>query len=360
MSNPLHDLFGISGPELVTSGEVRVGHGSIDRLPEPLRQEPFHEPGALARWYRGDIQATGGSDTSGRQVNLQGRAADLLQLGMTVIMTDVEPQLPEISEWLRDLEAEVGAPYGCSQLYAFANSAGSGLPVHHDTYDQIVIQLVGRKQFHHAANPFADRPAIPYAHGGPHHDLVPMVYGSELPSEDAVTALDWQCTVLEPGTALYLPHGTWHRTTHQEEECLSATITLRAPTNASLISQWLQRWLFQFPEWRERTYGGWSSNNTNAVERLTALVDQLAEELGSLDPSTAFSAWELHRHVANAQPYPWVRTFDYWLRQPHIHASIRPDPNHKHQIRVDLIPENRALAPRWVVSPSASSSASYG
>jgi hypothetical protein len=46
---------------------------------------------------------------------------------------------------------------------AFANAAGSGLPLHHDRYDQLFFQIRGRKQFQYAPNGYVGTPDLQFS-----------------------------------------------------------------------------------------------------------------------------------------------------------------------------------------------------
>ncbi len=76
--------------------------------------------------------------------------------------------LPKSNEWLRGLEATLGLPE-CSSMMAFANSAGSGLSLHHDRYDQLFFQIRGRKVFQHAPNGYVENPDVQFSPCGPAH-----------------------------------------------------------------------------------------------------------------------------------------------------------------------------------------------
>src|SRR3546814_1181467 len=59
---------------------------------------------------------------------------------------------------------------------------------------------------------------------------------------------------MQPGSVLFLPRGTWHRT-EALEPSLSLSIVVRPPVLADALLDWLQPWLLGDARWRLPLYG---------------------------------------------------------------------------------------------------------
>jgi 50S ribosomal protein L16 3-hydroxylase len=108
------------------------------------------------------------------------------------------------------------------------------------------VQLAGRKRWELAANTALPYPLSPHVAGGPVHALnqhaAAALADREMPA-DTITH------VLEPGAALFVPRGMWHRT-HALDDSLSLSFGLRAPSRAEQLLEALGDELGRDPAWR--------------------------------------------------------------------------------------------------------------
>ena len=262
---------------------IRVQHGPLTRLPELFRQALLQQPDRLVDAYRGPL-SFGRGLRSPQTFDSRANAASLLQLGLTVFLQDVEPVLNGATEFLRALERELGVAPGCARLSAFASAGDDGVSCHYDAEDVISLQLLGRKTFYVA--PMSEIP-LPYgAQFGPDMVAVENLYEQArkgFPDPDGAT---FQAFDLQPGSVLYLPRGTWHRTEAQEPS-LSLSIVIRPQVLAEALLGWLQPWLLGDVRWRLPLYGSTQAHRSALKPLLNELATRLSQ--GAEQPILSWS-----------------------------------------------------------------------
>ena len=281
----LGQLFGAAG--LITEGAtwpsaVRVEHGALARLPELFRHPLLHSIDALAERYRGPL-SFGRGLRSPQTFDSQANAASLLQLGLTVFLQDLGPVLPGTPVFLRALERELGVAPGSARLSAFASAGDDGVSCHYDAEEVISIQLLGRKTFHVA--PMTEI-AVPYgAQFGPDMVAVENLYEQARHGFPDPAGAVFESHDMQPGSVLFLPRGTWHRT-EALEPSLSLSIVIRPPVLADALLGWLRPWLLGDARWRVPLYGAAAEQ----ADALQGLLGELAARLTD-DAATAVLAW---------------------------------------------------------------------
>jgi hypothetical protein len=325
MVDPIPALFGGRGArELFAGGEFVACHGERSRLPPFLREGLLQGAGNLCRNFTGSVQIANGDAARGAQVALgRSAAATLLDLGLTVAFDALEQHLDGAAPWLRGLEAALGVPAESVRLMGFANAPGSGLSLHHDVHDQLLIHLQGQKTFLWQPNRYLSSPSDRFAHGSRPMKAFGADYQDGFPaSPDDVMAAGMASVVLQPGSALFVPGGLWHATAGQTEQTMSVAVIVEAPSRAEVLLNWLGWHLRQSPEGRARAYGGWSTEPSAAVEGLRALTDALTERMP--DPALAFAAWSLDRSFARPAHFPAGAPFERFIRLPFAEVMMRP------------------------------------
>ncbi len=346
MGDPLVEIFGSSTFELFTGGKFVVTHGALERFPAFMRNGPMASIDDLCRHYVGPLEVAQGTAEGGLQVPVTDvHASALLQLGLTVYFTELRRSLPESRPWLRSLERALGLPE-CTSLAAFSNAPGSGLGLHHDRFDQLFFQLQGKKTFRHAPNGFVANPDIqfsPFAAALPEFG---QTYrdGFLAKSEDLVRGR-LETIVLEPGSAFFMPAGTWHTTADQAENSLSMVAVVRAPSRLDLLLNFLRYYASQSPEWRARPYGGFSADPALAAparSSFTELTAALGKRLEQLDTNGAFGAWTAHGYTVGIQSeYPHGVAFERYIRLPNSSVRLEPDESGKLRCIVESGPTSR-------------------
>ena len=324
--DPLSPIFGTSARELFAKRALFVTHGALERFPTFMRSGPLESVDSLCRHYTGPLEVAQGTPELGIQVAVRdAHASALLRLGLTVYFTELRRALPFAGTWLKALEASLGVPE-CTTLAAFANATGSGLSWHHDRFDQLFFQLRGKKHFRYAPNRYVENPDIqfsPVAHALPEFGRT-YRHGFPLRSDDFQED-EQQALVLEPGSAFFMPAGTWHTTAEQTEESLSMVVVVRAPSRLDLLLNLLDYYAGQAPEWRARAYGAWSNGGSQSAEHdaIARLSRELGERLKKLDATKAFGAWTSHGYTTGTlSEYPRSARFERFIRLPNSSALI--------------------------------------
>jgi hypothetical protein len=320
----------MAATELFAKKELTLVHGTLECFPAFMREGPMQSIDALARHYQGPLEVSQGKPENGIQIPVRdAHASALLRLGLTVFFLDMKRALPASERWLGALEASLGLPE-CATLSAFANAPGSGLSVHHDRFDQLFFQIRGEKSFRYAPNDFVEQPDVqfsPFAAALPEWGQT-YRHGYPLSTEELL-AKDFRNVTLKPGTAFFMPAGTWHTTSEQTQAALSLVVAVRAPSRVEVLMNFLRYYAGQSPAWRARPYGGWGSDEARRAsesETFSELLRELGERLPSLEPSAAFGAFSAHAFSVGMQAeYPRSFRFERYVRLPNSSAEIEDD-----------------------------------
>ena len=210
--------------------DLFIAHGEKSRLPGALLDAELNDFHAIARRYKG-IVSFFGSDRSPNMMPVDGiNAAAPYQFGLSVYLTDIAPYFPDVAGLLRGLEGELGVNDGCARAGLFASPTTSGISCHYDAVDIFSIQLRGAKRFEVAPVRELPRPSgHQYIPGNrPIDDLYPQA-GSGFPHwRDA----SFESIEMTPGSVLFMPRGTWHRT-EASEDSIAVSIGLSPTSTAS-------------------------------------------------------------------------------------------------------------------------------
>ena len=330
VSDPLQQIFGVPAARLFESPELVVAHGALERFPAFMHEGPMASIESLCKSYVGSLEVARGSVIDGIQTGVSGvHPSALLRLGLTVFFPDLKRGIPRSNEWLRSLEASLGLPE-CASLMAFANAAGSGLSLHHDRHDQLFFQIRGQKRFQYAPNGYVRNPDLQFSPFGPAHADFGRSYQCGFPlTAEEVLAKGFRSVDLQPGSAFFMPSGTWHTTAEQPSESLSLVVAVRAPSQLDLLQNLLSYYAGQSSAWRARPYGGWSGEPDVArvVERnLAELVRDLSERLKDVPAADAFKAWSAHGFTLGTQSqYAVNQRFERYIRLPNSSVRFEDD-----------------------------------
>jgi ribosomal protein L16 Arg81 hydroxylase len=267
---------------------VFVSEGDRERLPAALLDAELNEFDALSRRYKGVVSFFG-DDRSGHMVPVEGiEASAPYRCGLSVYLTDVAPYFPDIQQMVKQLEFELGVNEGCARAGVFASPADGGISCHYDTVDIFSIQLRGNKKFDVA--PVSGLP----------HPLGSQYMSGSKPMDDHYPQAtdgfpDWEgaefrTVEMTPGTVLYMPRGTWHRT-EAEGDSIAVSIGMEPPSAAESVLEQLRLLLLQDPEWRRPLYGAWGAGKMvdSAAERAEELLAGLPALAAALTPDLVAS-----------------------------------------------------------------------
>jgi ribosomal protein L16 Arg81 hydroxylase len=289
-----------TGPEILTAllgadaldsffsdywpSRVFVAEGDKDRLPAALLDPELNQFDSLSRRYKGVVSFFG-DDRSGHMVPVEGiEAAAPYRCGLSVYLTDVGPCFPDVQQMVRQLEFELGVNEGCARAGVFASPTNGGISCHYDSVDVFSIQLRGSKKFDVA--PVSEMPhpwGFQYIAGSkPIDDLYPQATGGFPDWENA----EFRTVEMTPGTVLYMPRGTWHRT-EAEGDSIAVSIGMEPPSAAESVLEQLRLLLLQDPEWRQPLYGAWGAGSMTdaAAERAEELIAKLPGLVSNLTPA---------------------------------------------------------------------------
>ena len=231
---------------------VFFGEGSLARLPALFSSPQLASFRALTSHYRGWLGFGRGSQ-SPRMISVQQvNPEHLYAMGLSVYLPDIEAAVNGASAFLRQLEAELGIAEGSARITVWASPKGDGASTHFDGEDVFSIQLAGTKRFEVApmreyANPVGPQ----FSPGAPaYEDMYPQIENG-FPSTDGV---QWEAYDMKPGSVLFVPRGTWHRTSAAQDS-FAISVVINPPTVAESFLGQLRNVLLQDPQWRQPLYG---------------------------------------------------------------------------------------------------------
>lgn len=257
-------LFGVAHEEFVTTvwptrpafapGTPARARELVAALMPAALRESATSPAAFLAAYTGRVWL---NDTSepGRYQHEQtidaAAAAARFATGAMFDVRNIETWIPEVASWLAGLNEQLGlgAAARASYCHAFASPRSTGVPKHFDNREVIVVQLLGTKRWELMPNTTIANPLAPHVVGGVTNALNRHV-GSSLDDHAMPLATTY---VLEPGAALFVPRGMWHRTCALEDS-LSFSFGLRVPSRLEEIIQHLVNHLASTPGWGSPAY----------------------------------------------------------------------------------------------------------
>src|SRR5260370_31663183 len=168
-----------------------------------------------------------------------------------------------------------------SLVYTPANCA-SGLGVHYDKFDSIVVHLRGRKRWrvgrhHHLEDPVYDEESaarLDYPPAAPRLST-PIDLMGELENVE-----------MRPGSVMLVPRGTYHTTHAYDAASLSIGYHFALPTWSDVVLAALERRLTSEPLMRTTPFGAFSlaGPTAPALERMVWAAGRVPEVLADPPP----------------------------------------------------------------------------
>lgn len=248
-------------------------HGSVDRLPPALRGPELANFRVLADRYRG-LPTFGQGSRAPRTITTPANPNHLYEMGLTVALNDIAHCLPGADIFLRQIEKELGIGERSASIAAFASPIGDGVTPHFDALDVFSVQLHGTKRFHVAP---VKELLFPYGmQFGPRMKVFDELYLQAAGGFPKVERAAFETIEMKPGSVLFMPRGTWHRT-EAEANSLSLSVILRPASAAESVLHALRNSLLQDPQWRRPLYGAWGDDpqRTAALDRAQELLAEL-------------------------------------------------------------------------------------
>lgn len=256
-------------------------HGDPARLPAFLRVPELTSIEALACRYRGGLRFTQGRRYQKMIAIDQVDAMALYRMGLTLQFEDIVPIVAGADAALHQLETELGINPGAARMSAFASPEQDGLSVHFDAQDIFSIQLRGGKRFHVA--PVEDLRFPSGTQYVPKSEPFEALYPQATMGFPDVDRACFNTIEMQPGSVLYMPRGTWHRS-ESDGDSLSVSIGLYVPSALDCLLAQLEPLLLQDPAWRRPLYGAWgvASQRLAAIDQAEKLLTNLPMQLRAL------------------------------------------------------------------------------
>lgn len=227
-------------------------------------------------------------------------SAPTLSRLVTVCSARAEEDDPKLARLVAMLKAELGL-LDKVVVNCYVSPAEQGYALHYDAQDVLVLQIEGAKRWRYAASPVIYSPhEYPVATGEGTVESPALGKTLRLPDEETLEEI-----VLEPGSMLYLPGGTWH-VARAEVYSLALTVTFVPKYLARFLCEVLQALLLTDPSWRRRIPPVPASARTAGAipETVAAFLDaeleRLRDAVHSLDPSVLHQAWRHHMDTIEA------------------------------------------------------------
>jgi hypothetical protein len=195
-----------------------------------------------------------------------------LQAGMRVTVEEIDSFDPVLRDLVDDTRQALAIPERV-HIGSFISPPGWGFPVHYDAVPNWVIQIEGRKRWHYSELPAREHPPGPYV-----PTAEQLAQGVDGLDESRLRSVE-----LSPGDVLYLPPGTWHRTTSLDAQSLHLSMLAEATSLFSLFERLVTRSLP--PSWTRLPWGA-------AASDLVRRRDELVTALQGLSPSELHAEWK--------------------------------------------------------------------
>jgi len=209
-------------------------------------------------------------------------ARKLFASGMGLLFDDAHRFAPSLVPWLDAIRTDLGLSALTQQrCLVYATPAGKGTAPHFDQNLNFVLHLHGTKTWTLAPNTSVARPMTRHTMGLPVDAELQSYATLPMPVELPATRTE---VVLEPGSVLFVPRGTWHAT-HASTDALSLNFTFSSPTWIDLFSAALRSRLALSSEWRETAA-------PLAVETFEALLRDLADDARHWNATDILAATE--------------------------------------------------------------------
>lgn len=183
------------------------------------------------RERRGTIFA---QEIDGLKLGASGLEKELAR-GTTLQLRDAEAALPAIGVFANNILRATGI-VARTQCMIWAGRKSSGMDLHYDEFDVFHIHLHGAKRWTLSNSPFKKYPieqATAIADG--HVEIKSPGWETEelVIKEDELAKID-----MEPGSVLYVPAGTWHRTeVLNDEVAVSVAVALLPVTFRHVLEE---------------------------------------------------------------------------------------------------------------------------
>ena len=200
-----------------------------------------------------------------------GQMRSCFDAGMTICFGFVETLFPGLAAQARTL-AESISFLGRAGFNCYWSPPGTGFGLHYDDHDVFILQVAGAKRWFHSRTPATPSPPGNLVYSP---EAVAELRGRGVRVSDP-SEQDLVSTLLQRGDLLYLPAGTWHKTTAEGCESIALTLQLVSGRPVDVIERRLHTLLVNDVAWRRALpiADPADSDGVRAVEE--AIVERLA------------------------------------------------------------------------------------
>lgn len=195
-----------------------------------------------------------------------------------------------IDQFLQELRLDLGLSnltYARSLIYVIAK--GKGTATHFDQNINFVLQISGTKKWWIAANDSVVNPLVRHTLNHPVDPELQSYMKAPFPSEMPNDAREY---ILEPGSVLFLPRGSWHKT-EALSDAISLNFTYSAPSWLDLMTAAIRSRLVQSTQWRETAnFVNDETLKSHAHAQFDRLISELVEDTKNWKASDILNATE--------------------------------------------------------------------
>ena len=210
---------------------------------------------------------------------------------MSLLFNDVDRISPILQTWTKQLRKDLGLSaltYGRNLVYA--TPEGGGTAAHFDQNINFVLQLHGTKDWWVAKNTDVKNPLTRHTMGTePDPELASYLEGplSEKFPDDC------EHYTLKPGSLLFIPRGSWHKTNSQTDS-LALNFTFSPPSYLDLLTTAMRGRLAGEERWRATAdFVADPERCLEALGNFDDLLQELSLEIPHWKASHILSATEI-------------------------------------------------------------------
>jgi 50S ribosomal protein L16 3-hydroxylase len=284
MTSPLEEMFSpMTRSQFFEhySGDVPVVVNNVQDVFSSLTSLPFLTSlDDLLRVWPSQVSAylpgTPDEVNSGK-VSVTEAKRVFIEEGRGLCFDDVDDYCPEINQWLEVLKADLGiSNLTISRSLIYAIAKGNGTATHFDQNINFVYQVHGTKKWWLAPNTSVRNPMTRHTPGHPLDPELASYADRDMPAGMPEDALEF---LLEPGSLMFLPRGTWHKT-EALSDAISLNFTYSAPTWIDILTAALRGRLAGSSVWRETaSFVNDADLHGDAIDKFDHLLSELAEDV---------------------------------------------------------------------------------
>ncbi len=263
-----------------TRERVLVSHNNPKFLKVLSEIKEFREPKSLFKAWSGSTSARKPDGITTKIVDGK-RMFELYKNGHMIYLHGVQRFIPALRPLMRNLERELGLRRGEIVCEAVLSKRGYKIHPHFDPSITINVQIWGEKTWYVSPNEHVSFPHIGLDIGKqPVSELA--AYSSRFPSKMPTPQTRVR---LKPGSALFLPHGYWHRTVSHSDS-FSLFFTIRAKAWADLFVDEMQALLRNIEDLREVAF-----LNSDCSEKLSQVLKIFKNSVNELSHEDLLRSW---------------------------------------------------------------------